>query len=48
MINEQECARILNEGDRKYTKEEMKKIRDLITTLAEIEYLCVKEKGVKE
>ena len=38
MISEKECTKILNAGEIKYTAEEVKQIRDLITTLAIIEY----------
>ena len=38
MINEQECTKILNEGEFKFTHEEMLLIRELITTLALIEF----------
>jgi len=38
MISEQECTKILNLGEIKYNKDEVKQIRDLIITLATIEY----------
>jgi hypothetical protein len=38
MINEQECTKILNEGEFKFTHEEMLQIREFITTLALIEF----------
>jgi hypothetical protein len=38
MVNEQECTKILNEGEYKFTYEEMLIIRELITTLAQIEF----------
>ncbi len=38
MISEQECAKILNDGEVKYSKEEVKLIRDLLIALATIEY----------
>jgi len=38
MINEQECTKILNAGERKYNAEEVKQIRELLTALAIIEY----------
>lgn len=38
MINEQECTKILNAGERKYSAEEVKQIRELLTALAIIEY----------
>jgi hypothetical protein len=37
MINEQECTKILNEGEYKFTHEEMLLIREFLTTLAIIE-----------
>jgi len=37
MINDQECMKILNTGERKYTVEEVRLIRDLLTKLATIE-----------
>lgn len=45
MLNEKETLEILNEGSVKIQKEEMLVIRNLMTTLAEIEYLCFVEKG---
>lgn len=44
MINEQESIRILNEGEYKFTHEEMLLIRELITTLAQIEFDSYKQK----
>ena len=38
MVNEQECTKILNEGEYKFSHEEMLLIRELITTLAHIEF----------
>lgn len=38
MINEQECTKILNEGEFKVTHEEMLQIREFLTTLALIEF----------
>lgn len=38
MISEQECTKILNAGEVKYTAEEVKKILDLLIGLATIEY----------
>lgn len=38
MLSEQECIKILNDGDVKFSKEEMQHIRDLLTSLAAIEY----------
>ena len=38
MINEKECTKILNEGQVKFTKEEVKLIRDFLIQLATIEY----------
>jgi hypothetical protein len=43
MINEQECTIILNEGDVKFNKEEVKIIRDLLISLATIEYEFYKQ-----
>ena len=43
MINEQECTKILNEGEYKFTHEEMLLIREFITTLAQIEFDCYKQ-----
>lgn len=47
MISEQECTRILNAGERKYTAEQVKQIRDLLTTLALIEYEQYKKQNIK-
>jgi hypothetical protein len=38
MLSEQECTKILNVGEIKYDKDEVKLIRDLIVSLATIEY----------
>ncbi len=38
MISEQECIQILNQGEIKYSKEEVKLIRELLISLATIEY----------
>lgn len=38
MINEQECTKILNEGNVKFNKDEVKLIRDFLVALATIEY----------
>lgn len=38
MINEQECTKILNAGERKYSVEEVRQIRELLISLAIIEY----------
>ena len=38
MLSEQECTKILNLGEIKYNKDEVKQIRDLIISLATIEY----------
>ena len=43
MINEQECMKILNEGEFKFTHEEMLQIREFITTLALIEFESYKQ-----
>jgi hypothetical protein len=44
MISEQECTKILNAGGKKYTHDEMLKIRDFLTTLAIIEFDNYKKK----
>jgi len=44
MVNEQECTKILSEGKYKFTHEEMLIIREFITTLAQIEFDCYKQK----
>ena len=44
MINEQECTKILNEGEFKFTHEEMLQIREFLTTLALIEFEEYKKK----
>jgi len=46
MINEQECTKLLNEGDYKFTHEEMMQIREFITTLAQIEFDFYKQKNM--
>lgn len=38
MLSEQECIKILNDGDLKFSKDEMLLIRDLLQALATIEY----------
>ena len=38
MINEKECTRILNQGEEKFTKEEVKLIREFLFQLATIQY----------
>jgi hypothetical protein len=48
MVNEKEKLKILNEGSFKLTSEELKVISNLITTLAEIEYQSIQERGVKK
>ena len=47
MVNEQECTKILNEGEFKFTHEEMLLIRDFLTTLAIIEFEEYKKKQNK-
>jgi hypothetical protein len=37
-LNEQECTKILNEGEYKFSNDEMLQIQELITTLAKIEF----------
>ena len=44
MINEQECTKILNGGEFKFTHEEMLLIREFIITLALIEFESYKQK----
>jgi hypothetical protein len=44
MINEQECTKILNEGEYKFTHEEMLQIREFLTTLALIEFESYKQR----
>jgi len=38
MISEQDCMKILNAGDVKFSAEEVRQIRDLMVDLAAIEY----------
>ena len=38
MINEKECTKILNAGQVKFTKDEVKLIREFLLQLATIEY----------
>jgi hypothetical protein len=47
-LNEQECTKILNEGEYKFTHEEMLLIRELITTLALIEFESYKQNQSKQ
>ena len=47
MINEQDCTKILNEGEFKFSHEEMLLIREFITTLALIEFEAYKQNKVK-
>jgi hypothetical protein len=47
-LNEQECTKILNEGEYKFTHEEMLLIRELITTLALIEFESYKQNQDKQ
>jgi len=44
VINEQECTKILNGGEFKFTHEEMLLIREFIITLALIEFESYKQK----
>jgi len=44
MLSIAKCARILNFEKKKYTKEEVEKIRDLLYLFAEIDYQQYKEK----
>jgi hypothetical protein len=48
MINEQDSTKILNEGEFKFTHEEMLLIRELITTLALIEFESYKQNQSKQ
>ena len=43
MVNEQECTKILNEGEYKFTHEEMLQIRNFLSTLALIEFESYKQ-----
>ena len=43
MINEKECTKILNAGQVKYTKDEVKLIREFLIQLATIQYENFKE-----
>lgn len=45
MLTLEQCKKILSKGDRKYTNEEITKLRSLLYELAEIEY---QQKKVKE
>jgi hypothetical protein len=47
VINEQESTKILNEGDFKFTHNEMLLIREFLTTLALIEFEEYKKKHNK-
>ena len=47
MVNEQECMKILNEGEYKFTHDEMLLIREFISTLALIEFEGCKRKKNK-
>jgi hypothetical protein len=44
MINEKECTKILNDGQVKFNKDEVKQIRDLLIQLATIEFEQYKTK----
>ena len=44
MISEQECTKILNAGEKKYTHDEILLIREFLTTLATIEVESYKRK----
>jgi len=46
MLNEQECTKILNAGEKKYTHDEILLIREFLTTLAIIEVESYKRKGL--
>lgn len=45
MLNEKECTQILNDGDEKFNIEEVKLIRELLTTLVTIEYDYYKQES---
>jgi hypothetical protein len=47
MVNEQESTKILNEGELKFTHDEMLLIREFLTTLAIIEFEGYKRKQHK-
>jgi hypothetical protein len=47
VINKQECIKILNEGEYKFTHDEMLQIREFLTTLALIEFEGNKKKQNK-
>ena len=47
MVNEQESTKILNEGEFKFTHEEMLLIREFLTTLAMIEFDSYKQNQIK-
>lgn len=38
MLNEKECIKILNEGEVKFSHDQMLQIRDFLTKLAQIEF----------
>lgn len=44
MVNEQECIKILNDSEYKFTHDEMLLIRNFLTTLAQIEFDLYKER----
>lgn len=44
MINEKDCMQILNSGEETFTLEEVRMIRDLLLSLATIEYDQYKER----
>jgi hypothetical protein len=46
MISEQECTKILNAREKKYTHDEILLIREFLTTLATIEVESYKRKGL--
>lgn len=47
MLSEQECIKILNEGEFKFNHEEMLLIREFLNTLALIEFEEYKQKQIK-
>jgi len=48
MISEQECTKILNEGELKFNHDEMLLIREFLNTLAIIEFEAHKEMSYQE
>jgi hypothetical protein len=46
MLNQQECNKILNAGERRYSHDEILLIRDFLTTLVIIEFESYKKKVI--